>query len=236
MSDPSVLEDVDSETMYQGKTPVGTRMPWDIGEPQPALVALEDAGEIRGDVLDVGCGLGDNAAFLASRGHRVTAIDEAPTAIEEARRRAGGKGDITFAVADAMKLDGYEDSFDTVIDSALYHNLTDEQRATYVAALHRAARPGARLHILSFSDAMPEEFPECFRVTEQNLRGILGASWTITALERTAYTSAMTREVLPQFVRLLSNQDIDEETVRALPVDEQGRLRLPIWRLTATRA
>ena len=39
--------------------------PWDIGRPQPDFVRLEEAGEIRGSVLDVGCGSGENVLYLA---------------------------------------------------------------------------------------------------------------------------------------------------------------------------
>ena len=41
---------------------------WDIGRAQPVFVSLHEAGEISGDVLDVGCGTGENALFLAERG------------------------------------------------------------------------------------------------------------------------------------------------------------------------
>ena len=89
MTEPGInIEDVDFEQLYQGKSPLGPRMPWDIGAAQPAIVALEDAGEFTGEVADLGCGLGDNAIFLASRGHHVTGLDGAPSAIEEARARA----------------------------------------------------------------------------------------------------------------------------------------------------
>ena len=72
--------------------PNPTAVPWDIRQAQPRLMELEALGGIIGEVLDIGCGLGDNAIYLASRGHSVTGLDGSPTAIEEARRRADEAG------------------------------------------------------------------------------------------------------------------------------------------------
>src|SRR5690242_5932985 len=63
------------EKFYQGQAP------WDIGEPQPEFVRLAESGAIEGTVLDVGCGTGENALYLAARGHDVWGIDFVPKAI-----------------------------------------------------------------------------------------------------------------------------------------------------------
>jgi hypothetical protein len=54
--------------------------PWDIGRAQPAIVRLAAEGLIAGDVIDVGCGTGENAIHLASRGLAVVGVDAASTA------------------------------------------------------------------------------------------------------------------------------------------------------------
>ena len=59
--------------------------PWDISRPQAEFVRLEESGEIRGSVLDVGCGTGEHVLYLARRGHEAWGIDSAPLAIEKAR-------------------------------------------------------------------------------------------------------------------------------------------------------
>jgi len=84
----------------------------------------------------------------------VLGIDFAPNAVDQARANAAAKGiDARFEVADAMMLDS-EPSYDTVIDSALFHIFGDAaDRARYVASLHRAIRPGGVLHLLALSDA-----------------------------------------------------------------------------------
>ncbi len=80
------------ETMYKATAP------WDIPGPQPALVTLQQAGEIRGSVLDAGCGTGEHALYLASQGHEVWGIDFVPLAIERAKAKgtvaAGFEGPI----------------------------------------------------------------------------------------------------------------------------------------------
>src|SRR5262245_16121312 len=97
------LEKVDFAGMYQGGTLVeGADLPfsvppWDIGEPQPVVRDLVAAGAFRGAVLDVGCGLGENAIHLASTGLRVTGVDGAESALRKARERAAERNvEVTF--------------------------------------------------------------------------------------------------------------------------------------------
>jgi SAM-dependent methyltransferase len=177
------------EAMFEGAPPP-TAIPWDIRQAQPRLMELEALGGISGQVLDIGCGLGDNAIFLASRGHSVTGLDGSAAALEQARSRAAAAGvTVTFAVADATNLTGYDGRFDTVIDSALYHCLDDEGRMAYAAGLHRATRPGARWHLYCFSDGNINGVTAPMgAVPVANIRDTLSANgWRITFLGPTTY-------------------------------------------------
>jgi SAM-dependent methyltransferase len=200
-----------------------TSVPWDIGEAQPDVIELERQGRFRGEILDIGCGTGDNAVFLACRGYRVTAIDAAPAAIEEARQRADGL-QVSFAVEDATRLTGYAGRFDTVLDSALFHTLDDAGRRRYAAALHRATRPAARLNMLCFAD-VPGGMPAPLSVTEAEVRSTLeGTGWAITHLSRSAFAGAAAPV-----------QKFFDKVGMRPELDEKGRTRLPIWIVLADR-
>ncbi|MCP3820190.1 class I SAM-dependent methyltransferase [Streptomyces sp. A3M-1-3] len=146
------------DAVYRGESPFGKRPPWDIGKPQPAFVALEEAGLISGAVLDPGCGTGEDALHLAGKGYAVTGLDLSPTAISIAQRKSKERGlDATFEVASALELAGYDGRFDTVIDCGLAHTFDADKLRTYAEALHRVCRPGAVVHVLAISDRGAEE-------------------------------------------------------------------------------
>jgi SAM-dependent methyltransferase len=235
------IEDFDFEALYQGDPPgeglaAFDVIAWDIGEPQPAVVALEQSGQLHGDILDAGCGLGANALFLAECGYRVTGFDAAPTAITRARQRAEDRRVAAeFIQADATRLDGFEQRFTTVLDSALYHCLGDPQRAAYASALHRVTRPGAQLHLFCFADTDSPGLQLPIGTSQDNLRTHLGGHWSIRSIELTHYTTALTRALLeqqdPDTLQAMGlNVDID-----AVRTDELGRITSPVWHLHAKR-
>lgn len=180
----------DFDALYRGESPAEgvppiTTPPWDTKAPKENVIAWHEAGLIHGEVLDIGCGLGDNAVYLAQQGYSVTGLDISPTALITAERRAKDAGvDVRFAVADATKLDGYTDAFDTVIDSGMYHCLDDDGKRAYASAVHRATRPGATLLLAAFSDAnLQSQACGAPTVSEETLRTTLrDGGWDITSL------------------------------------------------------
>jgi SAM-dependent methyltransferase len=160
--------------------------PWDIGRPQPGIVRLADQGEIRGRVLDIGCGTGENALFLAQLGFDVVGIDAAPTAIGKARVKARARG-ITahFQVADALNLPAAEDPFDTVIDMGLFHVFPDEARAPYRESLARVLRPDGTYFMMCFSDRQPGDWGPR-RVRQAEIRATFKEGWHINYIQPTA--------------------------------------------------
>ena len=159
--------------------------PWDIPGRQPAFVGLEEAGLIRGSVLDAGCGTGENALYLASRGHEVWGLDFIPVAIEGAKAKERGLG-VDFQVGDALKLDQLGRTFDTVIDCGLFHTFADEERPLYVSGLATVVRPGGSVHILCFSDQEPPgQGPR--RVTQQEIRDAFRDGWQVTEIQEARF-------------------------------------------------
>lgn len=231
------LDTAGFEQLYAGHTPEHPTVSWDLGAPQPLVVELADRGAFTGHVADLGCGFGENAMFLAARGLKATGLDGAPSAIARARATAATRGlDVHFAVAEAVTLTGWDAAFDTVLDCAIYHCLNDTERHRCAAALHRATRPGARLHLLAFSPAMRGIFPDRHVVTEENLRTTLGAYWNVDTLEPALYTSAGTLEELRVSAQaILGETQVDPAGLAALTADAHDRVLLPMWHLAAGR-
>src|SRR5262245_31994207 len=70
----------------------GEPLPWDTGTPDPMLVEIIESHAIAsGRALEVGCGTGTNAIYLAWHGFEVVGVDIAPLAIENARAKAHGR-------------------------------------------------------------------------------------------------------------------------------------------------
>jgi SAM-dependent methyltransferase len=163
--------------------------PWDIGRAQPEVVRLAEAGGFTGPVVDVGCGTGENALELSSRGFEVVGVDAAPRAIEQARakaleRRAG----VEFLVADAFSLVSLDRRFRTALDCGVFHVFDDDERPAYVASLASALEPGGTLHLLCFSDRQPGTFGPR-RVTQQELRDAFTDGWDIDEIVATAFAT-----------------------------------------------
>jgi SAM-dependent methyltransferase len=171
-----------------------TTPPWDIGRAQPVMVELEAAGRIGHRVVDVGCGTGDNALYMATRGHEVVGIDAAPTAIRKAREKSHAMRDDsapshvpTFLEGDALSLPdlpGLGMPFDSAIDTGLFHTFGDEERPIFAASLAGIVRPAGTYYMLCFSDRQPGTFGPR-RVTQREIRDTFSeeAGWRVDTIE-----------------------------------------------------
>jgi len=121
---------------------------WDYKQPSQELVCFIAAGliPIYGNCLDIGCGAGNEAIFLAQLGYCVTGIDFSANALEIAKERAKIKNaNVTWIkrmVADTG-LSG--NSFDFINDRACFHHIPENERKQYANEVYRLLKPGGRL-------------------------------------------------------------------------------------------
>lgn len=157
--------------------------PWDIGQPQPAFVALADRGAIRGRVLDAGCGTGEHALLAAGLGLDVTGVDLAATALGTAEQKARDRGlAARFLRQDARCLAELGETFDTVLDCGLFHIFDPADRAAYVDSLRSVMVSGGRYFMLGFSDHQPGDWGP-HRLTRDEITAAFADGWHIDTLE-----------------------------------------------------
>jgi SAM-dependent methyltransferase len=161
--------------------------PWDIGRPQPVFVRLADAGLLRGRVLDAGCGTGENTLLAAERGADALGVDFSPLAIGQARGKAAERGvPARFEVADVLSLGQLGLTFDTVIDSGVFHVFDDDDRVRYVTSLASVLEPGATCHLMCFSEHEPGDVGPR-RVRQDELRAAFRDGWDVTEIVPEAF-------------------------------------------------
>lgn len=143
---------------HAGSPPPGDHAAWDerygaaeqvwSGDPNGALVA-EVADLAPGTALDVGCGEGADAVWLARRGWRVTALDVSRVALERAERHARNAGvEVTWVHSGLVE--AHLATFDLV--SAQYPALRGTPGHEAERALLRAVAPGGVLLVVHHAD------------------------------------------------------------------------------------
>src|ERR1700728_3382741 len=121
--------------------------PWDTGTVPPELTELvEGSGApAPGRALDIGCGTGTQAVYLARHGWDTTAIDDLARPLRRARDRGADAGvTVDWRRADATRLAdaGLQPGFTLLLDRGCFHGLSDEQRLGYARGVGGLAAPG----------------------------------------------------------------------------------------------
>jgi SAM-dependent methyltransferase len=128
--------------------------PWDRDEvPGPVTELADELAASPGRALDIGCGTGRDAVYLAGRGWTVTGVDAVPQAIDGARRRAEAAGaDVNWVLGDVTALQslGIGEGYDLLLDRGCFHGLSDEGRQRCAQGLTAIAAPGARMLLNGF--------------------------------------------------------------------------------------
>ena len=157
----------------------------DIGRPQPAFVELVHAGELnKGYVIDIGCGTGENALYLAENGFPVVGVDLSNRAIAAAKKKAiERKLKVDFRIANALSLGFQAGHFDNCIDSGLFHTFNDHDRLTFVREISRILRTDGRYFMLCFSDKEPTNWGGPRRISKQEIETAFSPLFSISYIK-----------------------------------------------------
>lgn len=173
--------------------------PWDTGRPSEELTRVLDEERIAPcPAVELGCGTGTNAIYLASRGFDVTAVDISPTAIDRCRMRRAST-DVRIRCLQADLLDPPEDiggPYKFFFDRGCFHILRLVDRQGYFRTLERITAPGTQGLILTGNAREPMEHgPK--PVSEKELHAEWGPLFEIVRLREFRFDATREGEARP---------------------------------------
>lgn len=175
---------------------------WDTDRPRPELQVLARNLE-PGRALDIGCGTGTSAGYLAQQGWEVVGIDLAPEAIAAASARHDTTG-VRFVHGDATRLRraGIDGPFDLVIDIGCFHTVPTDRRPAYATEVAAVTRPGTHLYLAGVSDPPPSwRLIGARGVTTADLRRYFGDAFMLVGHEPFGPIGDLTNFTLYHLVR-----------------------------------
>lgn len=177
-------------------------VPW----PDHSLVSYFERGLVRrGRVLELGCGNGRNAVFLARQGCEVDAVDFSAAAISWAEEQARDAGvSINFICGSVFETRVPQSGYDLVYDCGCFHHVPPHRRPDYLSLVDAAVKPDGRLGLVCFrpeggsglSDRDVYEQRSLgggLGYTEEQLRHIFGLSFETVELRRMAKADPSTQ-------------------------------------------
>jgi cyclopropane fatty-acyl-phospholipid synthase-like methyltransferase len=170
--------------------------PWDGVRPAELREFIEGPTSLPpGRALDLGSGKGTKAIYMAAHGWKVTAVENVPRALAQARKRAEeAHVSVDFRLGDVTRLSELrlEPGYNFLFDFGCFHGLNPAQRDAYAQGVSSIAAPGATLLMMAFTRALP---PVPMGVSESELSERFGRDWKLiwSRADRSAGTSAMDR-------------------------------------------
>jgi SAM-dependent methyltransferase len=156
--------------------------PWERDTVPTPLVELSAQYPSPGRALDIGCGTGRDAVYLAARGWTVTGVDGVPRAIDAAKQRAHASSvDVSWVLGDVTRLQtlGIGEGYDLLVDRGCLHGLADTEREQYAEGVAAVAAPGARLLVFAFQPRSRGLGPR--GITSDQVTQHLGGAWELVA-------------------------------------------------------
>lgn len=161
-------------------------LPWDRTDPHPLLADwLAGEGTAEGRAVVVGCGLGGDAEFLASRGWRTTAFDISPAAVAAVRDRYP-ESSVDYRVGNLLEPDeGLVGAFDLVVEIFTLQALHPSVRDAAVTGLRSLLAPGGRAFVVQFvrghDEPLTQEPP--WMLTRAEMAAVAGGDVQLVAVD-----------------------------------------------------
>ncbi|SFS77995.1 class I SAM-dependent methyltransferase [Marininema halotolerans] len=132
---------------------------WDYAYPSAELVSFIATAKIPAgaQMLDVGCGAGNEAIFLATQSYHVIGVDFSEEALKIAKERAHAVGvHVDLRQGDVLDLPIETGSIDFINDRGCFHVISEEQREQFVQEMTRVLRPGGKVLLRGCREHRPD--------------------------------------------------------------------------------
>ena len=135
------------------------QVPFFVDLPDESLVSWFDNHQLQaGRVLELGCGPGRNAIYLAKQGCCVDAVDISPESIKWAKERAEEyKVNINFICSSIFELSIDAEEYDLVYDAGCFHHIPPHRRMSFLSLISTSLKPGGAFCLTCMGAASPEE-------------------------------------------------------------------------------
>ena len=169
--------------------------PWDIGAPQPAMAALIEKCPPTNPILDLGCGSGDLAIYLAKLGYQVIGVDFVESAIKNAQDKVTSLPNeaaqsLRFQVADALKPSFLREKFGAVFDSGFYHLFNPDQCEQLIDEVASILKPYGCYYLHEFAIEFPvPNVPRQISIEELQTRFTVEKGWLIKEIQTVEFLS-----------------------------------------------
>jgi ubiquinone/menaquinone biosynthesis C-methylase UbiE len=162
-------------------------LPWEEGHAAPVLVELVEGKQVPpGAALDICCGTGANAAYLAQRGFEASGKDISSTAVAHARNRAQREGvRIDLRSGDAVRLPYPDAAFSFVFDRGCFHSIAPADREDFIRGLHRVLKAGGRYQLNCFSRRSRDAESPPYGFTPDDIHRLFSPYFRILSLRET---------------------------------------------------
>ncbi|MBE0426981.1 MAG: class I SAM-dependent methyltransferase [Nitrospirae bacterium] len=162
-----------------------TEIPWHSDKPDQELIDLIENKEIKPRfVLDVGCGSGTDAIYLALIGCEVTAIDISREAIRIARERAEkAKVRVNFIADDFTEFDFIDQRFDFINDRGCFHHINPRDREKFAVKINDLLKNNGFYFLRCWSDKEAETERGPYRLSKDEIRNTFSKFFKVGTIE-----------------------------------------------------